>query len=948
MAFPVDPLPVQGEMLIDGVWTDITSDVRGNNNNISILYGYQNEQSDSLTPNKCDFKLNNRGLKYSPRHPASVNYEKLPQNTPVRFWIDDPNGNAFGPVNAESYEYNYAVGSPEYVSTADKAVLDITGDIDVRADLWPESWTPATNLMLAHKYVASGNQRSWFFGLLSDGRLEFAWSPDGNSASRIFTFSTVVVPHTTRGAVRVVLDVNNGAAGNTVTFYYSSTISGSWTQLGAAVVTPATTSVFASTAPLHVGGGGLVGSNGGTPITDFYTLRGRYYRFQLYQNIAGTLRADANFGAQAAGATSWSDGLATPNTWSITANYGGITAGQYRFWGEIAELPQKADTTGTDIYVPVTATDIVRRLTQGADTVSSALFRYIKRFSTLLQYHPLEGGVSTTGTTGTVGAAINAPSAEYNDLDFGTDRGLPGSAGVVTFNSANSYIKAWLKDGASAPYASFMFAFKFGTLPASEVQIVSLGTSNATVKRWSITCSATSFRVRGYDGAGVEIGSLGSVFGGTVSPTNWILMRFQTHVSGGNVIAEISWCQVHDTQVWGFSSTVEFPGTLNGRFNGYYFRDNAAMNGFKLAHVMAAQEEILAGQYDFFNAAGGYDGELAGQRALRISTAEGYPLFMTGEPDLTEACGPEPRSTGVAILAECAKVDGGLLTTRPDAPAFHFITRASLLGQQAVELNQANKVFSDELEPVDDDANLRNSVNLNAPGGQTASYEKSTGTKSVDEVGRYESSYSLNADGANLASLAQYAVYLGTWDEIRLPSAKVQLQRSVFVADSALTWRVRQLVAGSVVRVVNPPAWMPPNDLELLVRGYREVMSNYSHELQFFFTNYGPYRSVNRTEGSSSTTTNHQASARNSSLNASVTSTATSFAVKTSTGSALWKTGSVSLTVIVGGEEMLVGTITGTSSPQTFSSVTRSVNGVIKAHSADEEVDLLNKFYASL
>jgi len=43
---------------------------------------------------------------------------------------------------------------------------------------------------------------------------------------------------------------------------------------------------------------------------------------------------------------------------------------------------------------------------------------------------------------------------------------------------------------------------------------------------------------------------------------------------------------------------------------------------------------------------------------------------------------------------------------------------------------------------------------------------------------------------------------------------------------------------------------------------------------------------------------------------------------------------------MVGGEEMSVGTITGASSPQTFSNVTRSVNGVVKSHSTGAVVHL--------
>jgi hypothetical protein len=49
----------------------------------------------------------------------------------------------------------------------------------------------------------------------------------------------------------------------------------------------------------------------------------------------------------------------------------------------------------------------------------------------------------------------------------------------------------------------------------------------------------------------------------------------------------------------------------------------------------------------------------------------------------------------------------------------------------------------------------------------------------------------------------------------------------------------------------------------------------------------------------------------------------------------------------VGGEIMSVGSVTGTSSPQTFGSITRSVNGVVKAHLAAAVVKVAYPFVLS-
>src|SRR5215216_4200811 len=81
---PVDPI---FEMKIDGVWVDITEDVRLNSadsgGGIQIERGVPNE-GNRAEPTQLDFVLNNRHGDYSPRNPYSVNYGKLRRNQPVR------------------------------------------------------------------------------------------------------------------------------------------------------------------------------------------------------------------------------------------------------------------------------------------------------------------------------------------------------------------------------------------------------------------------------------------------------------------------------------------------------------------------------------------------------------------------------------------------------------------------------------------------------------------------------------------------------------------------------------------------------------------------------------------------------------------------------------------------------------------------------------------------
>ena len=94
---PVDPVV---EVLIDGVWTDITEDVRlgsaDSGGGISIVRGRPNESA-IAEPTQVNFTLNNGVSKvpatlgesgcYSARNPVGPYWRKLGRNLPVRIGL---------------------------------------------------------------------------------------------------------------------------------------------------------------------------------------------------------------------------------------------------------------------------------------------------------------------------------------------------------------------------------------------------------------------------------------------------------------------------------------------------------------------------------------------------------------------------------------------------------------------------------------------------------------------------------------------------------------------------------------------------------------------------------------------------------------------------------------------------------------------------------------------
>jgi hypothetical protein len=194
-------------------------------------------------------------------------------------------------------------------STPDAAALDITGDIDLRVNA-TLTWGGVQQGLIG-KWAFAGEQRSYLFTVEANGRLGLYRSTSGTAATQTFLTSTVAVPVTSgRLGVRVTLDVNNGAAGHTATFYTSSDsgVFGPWVQLGSPVIVAGTITNFSSTSPLEVGAWDL-GTNG--------MMTGQIHYAQARNGIGGPIVANPIFADQAAGTTNFVDSAG--RTWTVGA-----------------------------------------------------------------------------------------------------------------------------------------------------------------------------------------------------------------------------------------------------------------------------------------------------------------------------------------------------------------------------------------------------------------------------------------------------------------------------------------------------------------------------------------------------------------------------------------------------------------------------------------------------
>jgi len=193
-------------------------------------------------------------------------------------------------VEDRGYVYLPGVASNR-LTVPDEAALDITGDIDLRALVALDDWTPAAEQGIVAKFNSDTSQVSYRLAARTNGQLRFYWSVNGST--QLNQSSTAEVPASDGSPlwVRVTLDVDNGASGHAVTFYTSQDGS-TWTQLGNVITGVGTTSIFSGSQPVEIGA-----VNSGTATS----MSGRVYRAQVLNGIDGSTVLDVDCDALTSG-----------------------------------------------------------------------------------------------------------------------------------------------------------------------------------------------------------------------------------------------------------------------------------------------------------------------------------------------------------------------------------------------------------------------------------------------------------------------------------------------------------------------------------------------------------------------------------------------------------------------------------------------------------------------
>ncbi|MER8262741.1 hypothetical protein ABT007_00935 [Streptomyces griseus] len=816
-AFPLD---IRTELQIAGVWTDVSTDVRVGAP-MTITRGAADESS-ALEPSGLEFQLNNRDGRYSPGNPMSPYYGLIGRNTPVRVSVQGPESCLRLDASAASY-----------ARTPDAAALDITGDLDLRIEATCD-WSASQGQALIGKWDSAANQRSYLLRVQA-GVVFFNWSTAGTAS----VFAQRPLPQLPRrAALRATMDVNNGAGGFTITFYWATSMAGPWTQVGDPVSSTPPTSIYAGTAPLEI----APQSVAGVP-----PMRGIVHRAEVRTGINGALVADLDVRALAAGTTGWTDSAG--RAWTLGAA-AVIDDRQFRFYGEISSWPARWDVSGRDVYVPVDASGTTRRLGQGKKALESTLKRRIPSAPSLLAYWPLEEA-QTAGTQ----AYSPVPGAQPLALTGATwaaDDTLGGSAPLPTVKAGTTLLAR--VPSTTVTGWQIEWVYNVPTLPAVQTEVMRLTIAGATMRSVVLYASVSAIRIEVLAGDGTLLGafSLSTADALAAFAGKWNrLSIYSGDYGGGASLITATWRDV-TTNVRYYAATA--PVTGQGRISTVSATWDALLEGMALGHlgifttpgtgVLNAPPTTTV----FEGADDGFAGESALARIARLGSEEAATVDLVGRgsdyPDVSTRLGPQRPATLLDLLEQIQEADGGILYERHDRTGIGYRDRRTLYNQPvALALNYAAPgEVPPPLEPEPDDQRLRNDVTVTRDGGASARSVVTAGPLSVQPppvgVGLYDEALTLSLHtDSQPEPIAQWRTHLGTWDGARYPTISVWLHAAPHLVDDVLAMDI-----GDRVQISNPPPWLPPGVIDQHMLGYTEILEQHQWTLELNCAPAGPWQ----------------------------------------------------------------------------------------------------------
>lgn len=406
--------------------------------------------------------------------------------------------------------------------------------------------------------------------------------------------------------------------------------------------------------------------------------------------------------------------------------------------------------------------------------------------------------------------------------------------------------------------------------------------------------------------------------------------RFKVRQSGGNYFAQLyidgTARAVSDNFIPGMAGTVGQPGDI--QWNPGVISGNQPIAAGGL--VIWASGQALAQPDQLEWAMNGYRGERASVRWVRLNNELGLGNFNTADG---EQMGPQPSAPLLAHLRQIRDTDGGTIDDERFAIAQYFRTRRSLYGQTSVlDLTYPGDVAVPFRKTIDD-AGSANVVTVENWNGRQVTVSRETGPMSVQPspagIGEYPKKIDVNVDRDDrLPDIANWWLARGT-----LPDAQYREVTVDLVANPGLAAAVMAVREGDHITVTGAD----PDTVHLLVVGIVQSITEGTRTVTFQTEPYDVFLVGTWNDPGARP---WRWDTRSTTLQVARTTTQTAWTFTTVSINDVLSV-AVPYDLMVAGERVTLtamGAPSGTGPYVQAGTVTRSVNGVVKAQLIDAEV----------
>jgi hypothetical protein len=519
--------------------------------------------------------------------------------------------------------------------------------------------------------------------------------------------------------------------------------------------------------------------------------------------------------------------------------------GELRFWGEVPEWPASGEKGNLDAWVSISAAGPLRRLlATNAPVLQSSSTRTISRTSTgLVGYWRMEDGSTSSFFAN---SADSSPASAMvpigTGVTFASVTDNPGSSALPNLGTTGG-VGATITNNVTASSWRVEVDFKTPTITATNLCVgpswVPVGSQIIRYEVW--------------------VGNLLGLLQDNEVSIRIVFSNGSSSIHRTNVLISAGWHHISVSMAQN-GSDIAGTVTVDGVAGPAITETVVNVGSIKFVNVNAPSDlgtplfqASSAGQFavwqptpssfpNVYAASTGYNGETAANRISRLCSEESIAFACVGDPNDSVPMGPQRIAKLVDLMWDAEDCDQGIFGEAIQFFGLQYVTRVSMLNQAfdaAVNYAAPGNVDT-TLTPTETDTRIINDSTVTRSGGGSTQVVLSAGPMSIQDpslgtggIGRYPEgpTYYLQTD-AQTGDIAGWRVHKGTLDKQRFD--KIDFQMSNIIDNHGnlpLGKQLLRLDLGQLMTVSNPPAWVPPGQLQLIYVGKVEAFDQKLHEL---------------------------------------------------------------------------------------------------------------------